>query len=220
MQITWHGQSFFEIEIKDSINNSKEKIIICIDPFDESLGLKVPKVEAQICLITHSHSDHSNVKAIKGEPFLVEEPGEYEVKGVFIKGIPSFHDASGGKERGSNIIYKIEAENIKLCHLGDLGQKELNEEQLEEIGEVDILMIPVGGVYTIDAKEAAAIISQIEPRLVIPMHYKVPKLKLDIDGIEKFLKVMGAEKKEPQKKLKITPKDLPKEESEIVLLTP
>jgi L-ascorbate metabolism protein UlaG (beta-lactamase superfamily) len=220
MVINWYGQSFFKIESKNNFNNLKEQISLCIDPFDESLGLKVPKIEAQICLVTHQHRDHSNIKAVKGDVFLIKEPGEYEVRGIFIKGIPSFHDNSSGKERGENIIYKIEAEGIKICHLGDLGQKELNDQQLEEIGEVDILMVPVGGNYTVGPKEASEIIAQIEPRLIIPMHYKLPKLKLDIEGVEKFLKVMGDEKKEPQKKLKVSQKDLPKEESEIVVLTP
>lgn len=217
MDIRWYGQSFFEIGIK---TKEKEKVILAIDPFDESLGLKIPKIEAQILLITHSHTDHANIKAIKGVPFIIKKPGEYEIKDVFIKGISSFHDNSQGKERGINIIYKIEAEGMKLCHLGNLGQKELTVEQLEEIGDVDILMIPVGGVYTIDSKIAVSVISQIEPKLVISMHYKIQKLKLNIDGVEKFLKLMGVDKIEPQNKLKISKKDLSKEETEIVVLTP
>lgn len=216
MQITWYGQSFFEIRIK---NEEKDHLSLTIDPFDESLGLKVPKIKSQILLITHSHPDHSNIKAIKGEPFLIEEPGEYEVKEVFIKGILSFHDNLQGKERGTNVIYKIKAEEINLCHLGDLGQKELSSEQLEEIGQVDILMIPVGGVYTIDAKEAASIVSQIEPKIVIPMHYKIPRLKLKLESSDKFLKIIGAEKVQPQKNLKIKSKDLTKEEIQIKVLT-
>jgi L-ascorbate metabolism protein UlaG (beta-lactamase superfamily) len=238
MQIIWHGQSFFEIKVKGNKENGEIKI--AIDPyngislksrsgrlaegknrpFDDSLGLKVPKVEADILLITHSHYDHSNKKVITGEPFLIEEPGEYEVKGIFVKGIPAFHDNSGGKERGQVAIYKIEAEDMKICHLGDLGQKELSSDQLEEIGEVDILMVPVGGTYTIDPREAANVVSQIEPKIVIPMHYKIPKLKLELEGLEKFLKVMGAEDVQPQKKLKISLKDLPKEETEIMVLQP
>lgn len=217
MQITWQGQSFFVIRAKDKQNGEVE---IAIDPFDKTLGLRVPKVEADILLITHSHYDHANKKAIIGTPFLIETPGEYEIKGVSIKGIPAFHDNSEGKERGTVTIYKIEAGGIKICHLSDIGQKELTPEQVEEIGEVDILMIPIGGIYTIASKEAAAIISQIEPKIVIPMHYKIPKLKEPLEGIEKFLKIMGAEDIEPQKKLKIKLKDLPKEETEIVVLEP
>lgn len=217
MHIIWHGQSFFEFWTRDQEGN---QIKIAIDPFDESLGLRVPKVGADILLITHSHDDHSNKKAISGNPFLIEEPGEYEIKGIFVRGISSFHDNCQGKERGKNIIYKLEIKRMKLCHLGDLGQKELNPEQLEEIGEVDILMTPVGGTYTIGPKEASTIVSQIEPKIVIPMHYKIPELKLKIDGPEKFLKIMGAEGVEPQKKLKVKAEDLPKEETKIVVLNP
>lgn len=216
MTIIWHGQSFFEIQTRDREGN---EIKIAVDPFDENLGLRVPKIGADILLISHNHPDHSNKKAITGTPFLIEEPGEYEIKGVFIKGIFSFHDNAQGKEMGTNIIYRIEVKGMKLCHLGNLGQKELTPEQLEEIGEVDILMISIGGPFT-DAKTCAGIVSQIEPRMVIPMHYKIPKLKMKIDGPEKFFKTMGAEKTEPQKKLKISLKDLPKEETEIVVLTP
>lgn len=217
MTINWHGQSFFEVRSRE---RGGSEIKIAIDPFDETLGVRVPKAAAEILLISHSHSDHSNKKAITGTPFLIEEPGEYEIKEVFIKGIPAFHDNSRGKERGVVTIYKIEAEAIKVCHLSDLGQKELTAEQLEEIGEVDILMIPVGGIYTIGPKEAATIISQIEPKIVIPMHYKIPKLKFNFEKVEKFLKVMGQEEIPPQKNLKIKAKDLPKEEMKIVVLQP
>lgn len=217
MQIIWHGQSFFEIAVKNSINGD---VKIAIDPYGDSLGLKTPKAEAHILLITHQHQDHNNKEAIKGQPFVIENPGEYEIKEVFIRGIPGFHDNQKGKERGSIVIYAIEAEGIKICHLADLGQKELFTEQLEELGEVDILMIPVGGNYTIDAKDASEIISQIEPRIVIPMHYKTPNLKLDIDNVNKFLKVMGVEETEPQPKFKVSAKDLPQEETEVVVLQP
>lgn len=217
MFITWFGQSFFELRVKNSQN---EEICIIIDPFDEKLGLKIPQVEGQILLITHSHFDHNNVEAIKGSPFLINEPGEYELKDIFIKGIFSFHDNSQGKERGVSVIYKIEAEEIKICHLGDLGQKELTSEQLEELGEVDILLIPIGGKVTINAQEAADIVSQIEPKIVIPMHYQIPKLKLELEGLDKFLKIMGQEKIEPQKKLKIAARDLSGEETKVVVLNP
>lgn len=217
MNIIWHGQSCFEI-IAAPAKNSQVKIVI--DPFSEEIGLRVPKLEADVLLISHSHYDHNNIKAVLANPFLISSPGEYEIKNVYIQGIASFHDNSQGRERGVNTIYTIEAEDLRLCHLGDLGQKELTEEQLEKIGEVDILMIPVGGIYTISAKEAIKIMSQIEPKITIPMHYQIPKLKLKLDDCDKFLKSLGIKKLEPLAKFSIKKKEISPEEAKIVVLKP
>jgi L-ascorbate metabolism protein UlaG (beta-lactamase superfamily) len=161
------------------------------------------------------------VEAIKGGPFLIKSPGEYEVKGVFVQGIASFHDDKEGKERGLNTIYTIEAEDMRFCHLGDFGQKQLTDEQLELIGKVDVLMIPIGGTFTIDSSEAAKLIGQIEPKIVVPMHYALPKLTVELDGVEKFLKSMGKNNVPTQDKLTIKANALPKEGAmEIVVLTP
>ncbi|PIP24988.1 MAG: hypothetical protein COX34_01265 [Candidatus Nealsonbacteria bacterium CG23_combo_of_CG06-09_8_20_14_all_36_12] len=217
MQIIWKGQACFQIITNQGKNGF---LSIVIDPFDESLGLRVPKLEANILLISHGHPDHNNTKAISGNPFLISGPGEYEIRGIFIQGIPSWHDKVKGKSRGNNTCYTIETEEMKLCHLGDLGQGELSDEQLQALGEIDILMIPVGGIYTISGEEASKIISQIEPKIVIPMHYSLPKLKIKLEGIEKFLKVMGKKETESLNKLSIKKKDLPKEEVEIIVLRP
>jgi len=215
-KITWAGQACFEI----SVSNGKDhSATIAIDPFDEKVGLKVPSFSADILLVTHGHYDHNNIGAIKGSPFLIEGPGEYEAKGVFVQGIDSFHDDSQGKERGRNTIYVIEAEDIRFCHLGDFGQKQLTDEQLESIGKVDILMIPVGGTFTIDGHEATKVIGQIEPKIVIPMHYSLPKLKIGLDGVDTFLKAMGKNNGQPQDKLVIKYSALPKEGAmEIIVL--
>jgi len=218
MRITWHGQACFQLTISGN-KDKKEPTKIVIDPFSKEIGLRLPKMEADILLITHQHYDHNFKEGVSGEPFLIEGPGEYEIKDIFIEGIPSFHDEVEGKERGENTIYVIEGEEMKICHLGDFGQKELTTEQLEKIGEVDILMIPVGGVYTINSKGALKIISQLEPRIVIPMHYNLPKLKIKLEGVEKFLKEIGKKSVEPQKKLLIKKKDLP-QETEVVVLAP
>ena len=215
MTIIWHGQSCFEMLSSQGKNNHAN---IVVDPFDESTGLRLPRLEADILLVSHNHYDHNNVKAVAGSPFLIQGPGEYEVKGACVQGIGSFHDASQGKERGENTIYTIEAEGLRLCHLGDLGQKELTSEQVEGIGTADVLMIPVGGTYTISAKEAVKIMSQIEPSIVIPMHYQIPKLKIKLDGLDKFLKSMGIKKIEPLSKLSIKKKDISAEEAKIVVL--
>ncbi len=243
MQIIWHGQSCFQILASRGKNG---QISIVIDPFSEEIGLRLPKLEADILLVSHDHYDHNNVKAVSGNPsagsgqapFLISGPGEYEIKEVFVQGISAWHDNSQGKERGPMTIYAIEAEELRVCHLGDLGQKELTSEQLEKIGEADILMIPTGGVYTIDGKDALKIMSQIEPKIIIPMHYYLPKLKTELpkeakvkkraefsspvklDDLDKFLKAAGLKKIEPLPKLTIKKKDLPEEEVKIVVLKP
>jgi len=224
-KITWAGQACFQISVSNSMSAGRQakdnQANIVIDPFDEKIGLKTPHFEADILLVTHQHQDHNNVKDVRGSYFLIDSPGEYEVKGIFIRGIDSFHDDNQGKERGKNIIYTIEADDIRFCHLGDLGQKQLTSEQLEKIGSVDVLMIPVGGIYTINCHEAAKIIGQIEPKMVIPMHYELPKLNIKLDSVDKFLKSMGKNSIEPQDKLTVKASSLPKEgETEIVLLKP
>jgi len=216
-KIYWAGQSCFQIEVSNSRDHSAE---IVIDPFDESIGLKLPNLSADILLVTHQHYDHNNIKDVKGTPFVIQGPGEYEVKEVFIQGIPSFHDDKDGKERGQNTIYVIEAEEMRFCHLGDLGQKQLTDEQLEKIDGVDVLMIPVGGEYTIDSSTAQKVISQIEPKIIIPMHYNLPKLKMKLDDVSKFLKTMGKNSVVAQDKFTVKTSTLPKDGMEIVVLQP
>lgn len=222
MQISWKGQACFQIIASKGkfARPGQEQAKIVIDPFEESIGLKLPSLEADVLLMTHNHFDHNNEKGVKGTPFVIGNPGEYEVQGIFIRGILSYHDNAQGKERGSNTIYVIEAEGLKVCHMGDFGQKELTAEQLEAIGDVDILLLPVGGVYTINAREAANVISQLEPKIAIPMHYAIPKLKAKIEGPEDFLKIMGAKAAVPQEKLLVKEKDLTEEEIKIVVLQP
>jgi L-ascorbate metabolism protein UlaG (beta-lactamase superfamily) len=216
MQIIWKGQSCFQIATQ------KTKVLanIVIDPFSPEIGLRPPSAPADIVLVTHDHPDHNNIKAIAGSPFVVSGPGEYEIKEVYIQGIPCFHDSVEGKERGQNTIYVIDAEDLRVCHLGDLGQKELTDEQLEKIGEIDILMIPVGGGPTISEKEAQKIMSQIEPKITIPMHYQIPKLKDKLEGVESFLKSLGIKSMAQEAKLSIKKKDILPEEAKIVVLEP
>ncbi|HDQ15888.1 MAG TPA: lactamase, partial [Bacteroidetes bacterium] len=202
MTISWFGQSFFRINTK---NTKGEDLTLAIDPFSKDYGLKLPvKFGADILLVTHEHKDHNNVSLIKGtglspEPFLISGPGEYEIKGIMIYGVPSFHDDQQGTQRGENTIYLIESEDIWLAHLGDLGQKTLTPEQLEKLEGIDILMIPIGGTYTLDTKEANKLISQIEPRIIIPMHYQIPGLKLKLENLNKFIAETGLKPREETK---------------------
>jgi L-ascorbate metabolism protein UlaG (beta-lactamase superfamily) len=225
MQIVWKGQACFNITAqpgKSARAGGQEQVRILIDPYEDSLGLKLSPQEADILLVTHDHYDHNNVKAAKGSPFLINSPGEYEVRGVFVQGIETFHDDVQGKERGLNTVYTITAEGITVCHMGDFGQKELTPQQVEKIGQVNVLMIPVGGTYTIDGKEAFKIISQIEPGIVIPMHYALPKVKVKLALVDEFLQAMGKKGLEEQQKLTLKEKDVAgeKDEAQIVVLKP
>ncbi|MCK5416643.1 MBL fold metallo-hydrolase [Candidatus Parcubacteria bacterium] len=214
MIISWLGQSCFKIQSKVGIDN----ITIAIDPFTKKYGLKVPNFDADICAISHTqHDDHNNVEAIKGSPFVINAPGEYDVKGVFVNGIASFHDDKNGEEFGENTIFRIEVEGITITHLGDLGHL-LHSKELEILSGTDILLVPVGGKYTLDAKNAVKVINQIEPRMIIPMHYKIDGLKIDdISGVDKFVREIGLKPTE-ELKLKITKKDLPQDDMELVIL--
>lgn len=195
---------------------------IVTDPYDASMvGLKFPKnIEADVVTISHDHNDHNAVSTIGGQAFVVGGPGEYEIKGVHIRGISSFHDGVGGAKRGKNTIYHMEIDNLRLAHLGDLGHT-LSSGDIEELGEVDILFIPVGGTFTIDAKAAAQIVHDIEPAIVIPMHYQRAGLNSQVFGdlspVRDFLKEMGKEGVVPQPKLSVTKDKLP-EEMQVVIL--
>lgn len=209
MIIQYFGQSYFKIETKNKV--------IAIDPFSEKiLGIKPTRFKADILLITHAHEDHNNKAAILGEPFVLEGPGEVEKEDIVIEGISSYHDNRLGHDRGFNTIYKIQSEDLTICHLGDLGEKMLKEETLEKLSEIDILLVPVGGIYTIDAEEAISIINQIEPKIVIPMHYRLNNLKLKLEPLDKFLKAFG-KKPEELEKLVIRRTQLPPETKLIVL---
>jgi L-ascorbate metabolism protein UlaG (beta-lactamase superfamily) len=207
MTITWYGQSCFRIEAKEGS--------ILIDPFSKEIGLKPPRIKDDVVLVTHQHMDHNNIEDANPEAFIIQNPGEYENHGIAIRGIQTFHDNKEGTERGLNTVYVIKAEDMTIAHLGDLGHT-LTDKQIEDIGDVDIVMIPVGGTYTIDAKTAVEVINQIEPKVVIPMHYKVDGLGVPLDPPEKFVKELGLT---PEKfdKYKIQKKLLPAEEVKLVM---
>jgi|WetSurMetagenome_2_1015567.scaffolds.fasta_scaffold01539_10 L-ascorbate metabolism protein UlaG (beta-lactamase superfamily) len=214
MMISYLGHSCFKLQDK----LGPEGVTLVTDPFGKDLGLKVPNFEADIVTVSHQHFDHNNSAALRGEPFVIDTPGEYDVKGVMVQGIETFHDNKNGAERGENIVYRIEMDDLTLVHLGDLGHI-LTDEQLEQLDKIDVLFIPVGGKFTLDAKLAVEVIGQLEPRIVIPMHYKLPGSKeTELDAVEKFIKELGVEPKK-EEKLKISKKDLPVEGMELVILS-
>jgi len=185
------------------------------------VGLKAPALKTDILL--SSDKENHNLDIIKDSYFLIDNPGEYEVKEVFIDGIPTF-DFKKNKEEterlfNGNTIYTIEVEDIKICHLGNFNQKELKEDQLERIGEIDILMIPIGGNGTIAAEDAVNIINQIEPGITIPMQYAVPGLKIKLDPLDNFLKLLKAENVKPIEKLIVKKSEIDSEQPKIITLS-
>lgn len=195
---------------------------VVTDPYDpQTLGLKFPPhVTCDIMTISHAHQDHNYTKLIEGDKLLFTGPGEYEAKGVEILGVATWHDAKGGAERGKNTIFKIDIDGVSIVHCGDLGHR-LSEDQEELLDGVDVLLIPCGGTYTIDAKTAAAVATALEPKIIMPMHYQRPGLSPKVfdhlTPVSLFLKEVGKEGIAPQPKLKITKDTLPQETQVIVL---
>ncbi len=184
MEIRWHGHACFEI---------KSGITIVVDPHDgRSIGLKAPRAYANLVLITHHHFDHDATRVIKGDFEVIDAPGTYEYHGVKIRGIPAYHDKEMGARRGKITMFKIETEGMKLLHVGDLGHI-ITEEMSREIGDIDILFTPVGGVYTVDAAEAYENVKILRPRVVIPMHYRFNGLTLGIAPVDDFLRYFPTE---------------------------
>lgn len=218
MEIVPLGHSAFKLR-------GKSASVVC-DPYDPTMvGLTFPKhTSADIITVSHSHKDHSFTKIVDKEPegqqIIVHGPGEYEIRGVSIIGIQTDHDGEGGKARGKNTVYRLEIDTIVLAHLGDLGHT-LSEAQVELLDGVDVLFVPVGGVYSLDAKTAVKVVSDVEPKIVIPMHYKRPELKTDDFGtlapVADFLKEIGKEGVVAQPKLKVT-KDTLNDEMQVVIL--
>jgi L-ascorbate metabolism protein UlaG (beta-lactamase superfamily) len=215
MYITWLGQSCFKIQTKPQ--KETEEVTMITDPYG-NIGLRMPRLTADIVTVSHAHFDHNNVTALQGNPLVVDQAGEYEIKKIFIYGLISYHDKNQGTERGKNIIYKIQTENLVLTHLGDIGHI-LDNGLIEKLEGTDILMIPVGGTFTVGAKLAAEIVQQIEPRIVIPMHYKIAGLNIKLEPVDNFLKEMGVSKKEMVEKLKITKKELAAEKMQVIVMT-
>lgn len=213
MEIIHLGHSSFRLRGKIAT--------VITDPFDpEFIGLKFPKLTGDIITISHQHKDHNFTDNILENPVIIAGPGEYEIKGVRIIGIATFHDDQKGEKRGKNIIYRIEIDGIAVVHLGDLGHK-LDDKEIELLGEVDILLIPTGGNYTLPLKDAAEVVSKLEPRIIIPMHYSIAGLNSELTAallpVEKFLQEMGKEGVASQPKLTVSKDKLPVEPTMIVL---
>ena len=180
MKIKWLGHAAFLVTAD---NGTK----IITDPYETSEGLKYGKINetADIVTVSHDHGDHNNVAAVKGNPQVVR--GSTEVKGISFKAIPTAHDDKGGSERGKNTVFCFQVDGVRVVHLGDLGHL-LADSQVVEIGKVHVLLVPVGGFFTLDARTAWEVCEQVRPRVIIPMHYKKDKCALPIGGVEEFIK--------------------------------
>lgn len=208
MEIVWLGHSCFRIRGREAT--------IVTDPFDRTLGYPVKKLTANIVTVSHPHPQHSFLEDVAGSPKVISRPGEYEIANVFINGIATFHDADGGEHRGKNTVYLVQIEEVSICHLGDLGHVP-TAEQIEQMSDTDILMVPVGGGATIGAAAAVEIISLLQPKLVIPMHFKTEVVKMDLEPLEHFLKEMGLKEVVTQPKLNVSKSGLPADTSVVVL---
>lgn len=211
MEITWYGHACFRLRGRSGT--------VVVDPYDKELGLGSLNLKADIVTVSHDHPHHNYIAGVKGDFKVVDSPGEYEISDIFITGIhmlPAKKRQNGQAASVKNNIFVIDIEDITICHLGDLNYVP-TQEQVEDMGSIDVLLIPVGGQNALNAAQAAEVISLIEPYMVIPMHYQLPNLPLKFDPVSKFLKEMGIAKEEAIDSLKISKSSLP-EETQIVLL--
>lgn len=202
IDIYYLGHSCFKIKGK--------KTSLLIDPFTDKLGIKLPKQQADVVLCSHFHENHHNASAVSDSLLVIDGPGEYEIKGTTIIGLHTFHDKAKGKEKGKNTVFKIIIDEVKFAHLGDLGEK-LNSEMIEELEDVHVLMVPVGGGDTINFDEIENIIKGIEPRIIIPMHYQTLKYNKNLGSVSEYVKMSGLEPQKISGRLSIAKEKLPEQ---------
>jgi len=209
LDVTWLGHGCFRLRGRSAA--------VVTDPYPPSIGLKLQRLDADLVTVSHEHENHNYTHAVR-EAYEIRGPGEYEVSGVSVIGVPTFHDSEKGSRQGRNTVYVIEIDDVRVCHLGDLGHK-LDDAEAEAVSSPDVLLVPVGGRTVINAVQAAEVVRQLEPRFVVPMHYAIPGLKLELDPIDRFLKEMGVTASEPQAKLSVQ-KSAGEYETKLVVLEP
>ncbi len=201
MEITWLGHSCFRLKGRYAT--------VVTDPYSPDLGYSLGKTNANIVTVSHHHPGHSYVEGVGGDPKSVTGPGEYEISGVLIIGVAAFHDSENGKNRGKNTIYLMEIDDVSVCHLGDLGHV-LTTKQEEQVDNVDVLLLPVGGGSTINVRTAIEVVRQLEPKIVLPMHYQTDAVKKrELAPVDGFLREMGLREITSQPKLSVTRASLP-----------
>ncbi len=211
VEITWLGHSCFRLRDRPAT--------VVTDPYGKDIGLNLVRVRADIVTVSHDADDHNYVKGVKGDFQVLSGPGEYEVSSVFVTGLELRGDHKAKKEASAlrNTVFLFEFEDVTICHLGDLNLVPTQAQVEEALGEVDVLLVPVGGGETLNASQASEVVSLLEPHIVIPMHYHVPDCTLKLDSVNKFLKEMGLDKIHPQETLKVSRSGLP-DETQVVLL--
>jgi L-ascorbate metabolism protein UlaG (beta-lactamase superfamily) len=214
MKITFLGHSAFYL-----VTVSGTRIIT--DPYEAgafggALGYGPIPEPADVVTISHQHADHNDAKSVVGNPVVLSAPGTYTEKGVTFRGLPTFHDAKQGAERGANLVWAVEADGMRVCHLGDLGVT-LAAEEIKRLGPIDVLLIPVGGTFTLDARGATEVAAALKPRLIIPMHYRTPKTKLNIAYVDDFLADKQHVRRLEGSELEVTTDTLPRETEVVVL---
>lgn len=213
MEIVWYGHSCFRITERNMAG-------VVTDPFDESIGYHLPRLKADVVTISHDAPGHNHLAAVKGAR-AITGPGEYEIGGVFITGIATHHPPEKRKKASANgnrknTLYLLDFDGLTVCHLGDLDHVP-TQAQIEDLGAVQVALVPVGGGGGLNAAQAAEVISLIEPSLVVPMHFKTPDTSLKLEALSKFLKEMGLGKVQAEDSLKVTKSTLPDETHVVVL---
>lgn len=207
MELTWYGLSCFRLV-------ERKQATVVTDPYGKTIGFPELKLRADVITVSHKARGHSHLSAVSGSKHILDGPGEYEIGGVFITGIDTF----GKNNNSRNVLYVFVMGGLSVAHLGDL-QHVPEQKEIEALGQVNVLLTPVGGGNSLNAAQAAELVSLLEPNIVVPMHYQVPGLKLDLDGVDRFLKEMGITEPREETSLKITASGLPVE-TETVLLKP
>ncbi len=211
MDVTWFGHGCFRLRGRNAA--------VVTDPYPPSVGLKLARMDAELVTVSHDHENHSYTQVVRDPEYVIKGPGEYEVREVGVIGIPTYHDAEKGAKHGRNTVYLIEIDDVRICHLGYLGHK-LDDGEAEAVASPDVLLVPVGGHTAMNAAQAAEVVRQLEPRYVVPMHYAIPGIKLDLDPIDRFLKEMGVTSGEPQPKLSVQKSAGGEYETKVVVLEP
>lgn len=214
MKLTFLGHACFLVTASDGTK-------IILDPYESggfggAIGYGPVGEAADIVVVSHEHADHDHVKGVEGSPQVIRGAGAKAAKGIEFKGVATYHDASGGAERGRNTIWRFAVDGVRLCHLGDLGHP-LDQQQIQEIGQVDVLMAPVGGHFTIDASTATAVAASLNPKVIVPMHYKTPKVNFPIAPVDNFLAGKERVRRVASAEVEFSADTLPKQ-TEIVVL--